>query len=34
MHSEQFPYAGHTEFLMEYFDAKDNLMFMVPKIYA
>ena len=29
MHSEQFPYAGHTEYLMEYFGAKDNLMFMV-----
>ena len=29
MHSEQFPYAGHTEYLMNYFGAKDNLMFMV-----
>ena len=29
MHSEQFPYAGHTEYLMDYFGAKDNLMFMV-----
>lgn len=29
IHSEQFPFAGHTEFLMKYFEAKDNLMFMV-----
>ena len=29
MKSEQFPYAGHTEFLMDYFGAKENLMFMV-----
>lgn len=31
MHSEQFPYAGHTEYLMNYFGAKDNLMFMVAE---
>jgi 4-hydroxythreonine-4-phosphate dehydrogenase len=31
MHSEQFPYSGHTEFLMNYFEAKDNLMFMVAE---
>jgi len=31
MHSEQFPYAGHTEYLMDYFGAKDNLMFMVSE---
>ncbi len=31
MHSEQFPYAGHTEYLMNYFGAKDNLMFMVSE---
>ena len=29
MHSDKFPYAGHTEYLMNYFGAKDNLMFMV-----
>lgn len=29
IHSEAFPFAGHTEFLMQYFEAKDNLMFMV-----
>lgn len=31
MHSEQFPYAGHTEYLMNFFGAKDNLMFMVAE---
>jgi 4-hydroxythreonine-4-phosphate dehydrogenase len=31
MKSEQFPYAGHTEYLMDYFGAKDNLMFMVAE---
>src|SRR4051812_14353943 len=31
MHSEQFQYAGHTEYLMDYFGAKDNLMFMVAE---
>ncbi|HMV14584.1 MAG TPA: 4-hydroxythreonine-4-phosphate dehydrogenase PdxA [Chitinophagales bacterium] len=29
IHSDKFPYAGHTEYLMNYFGAKDNLMFMV-----
>jgi 4-hydroxythreonine-4-phosphate dehydrogenase len=29
MHSEQFPYAGHTEYLMNFFGAKDDLMFMI-----
>ena len=31
MHSEAFPYAGHTEYLMDYFGAKDNLMFMISE---
>ena len=31
IHSEQFPFAGHTEFLMQYFEAKENLMFMVSE---
>lgn len=31
MKSEQFPYAGHTEYLMDYFGAKSNLMFMVAE---
>lgn len=31
MHSDQFPYAGHTEYLMNFFGAKDNLMFMVAE---
>ena len=31
MHSEQFPYAGHTEYLMNYFGAQDNLMFMISE---
>ncbi len=29
IHSEKFPFKGHTEYLMNYFGAKDNLMFMV-----
>ena len=29
MHSDKFPYAGHTEYLMQFFGAKENLMFMV-----
>jgi len=31
IHSDKFPFAGHTEYLMEYFEAKDNLMFMVSE---
>jgi 4-hydroxythreonine-4-phosphate dehydrogenase len=31
MYSEQFPYTGHTEFLMHYFDASENLMFMISE---
>jgi 4-hydroxythreonine-4-phosphate dehydrogenase len=31
IHSEKFPFAGHTEYLMQYFEAKDNLMFMVSE---
>ena len=29
IHSEQFPFKGHTEFLTEFFDARESLMFMV-----
>jgi 4-hydroxythreonine-4-phosphate dehydrogenase len=29
IHSEEFPFKGHTEFLTEYFGATDSLMFMV-----
>lgn len=29
MHSDKFPFAGHTEYLMNYFEAKDDLMFMI-----
>lgn len=31
IHSDKFPYAGHTEYLMNFFGAKDNLMFMVSE---
>jgi 4-hydroxythreonine-4-phosphate dehydrogenase len=31
IHSDKFPFAGHTEYLMNYFEAKDNLMFMVSQ---
>ncbi|MCB0506882.1 MAG: 4-hydroxythreonine-4-phosphate dehydrogenase PdxA [Bacteroidetes bacterium] len=31
MHSDKFPYSGHTEYLMNYFGAKENLMFMVSE---
>jgi len=31
IHSEKFPFAGHTEYLMNYFEAKDNLMFMISE---
>ncbi|HQG38918.1 MAG TPA: 4-hydroxythreonine-4-phosphate dehydrogenase PdxA, partial [Chitinophagales bacterium] len=29
IHSYKFPFAGHTEYLMTQFEAKENLMFMV-----
>jgi 4-hydroxythreonine-4-phosphate dehydrogenase len=29
IHSEEFPFTGHTEFLTQYFGATDSLMFMV-----
>lgn len=29
IHSEEFPFKGHTEFLTQYFGASDSLMFMV-----
>lgn len=29
MHSEEFPYTGHTEFLTKFFGVEDSLMFMV-----
>lgn len=29
MHSEEFPYTGHTEFLTKFFGVPDSLMFMV-----
>lgn len=29
IHNETFPFKGHTEFLTQYFGAKDSLMFMV-----
>lgn len=29
IHSEEFPFKGHTEFLTEFFGATDSLMFMV-----
>ncbi len=31
IHSDKFPFAGHTEYLMQYFEAKENLMFMVAE---
>lgn len=31
IHSDKFPFAGHTEYLMNYFEAKENLMFMVSE---
>jgi len=31
IHSDKFPFAGHTEYLMNYFEAKDNLMFMISE---
>jgi 4-hydroxythreonine-4-phosphate dehydrogenase len=31
IHSEEFPFAGHTEFLTKYFEANDSLMFMVSE---
>lgn len=31
IHSDKFPFAGHTEYLMNFFEAKDNLMFMVSE---
>ena len=29
IHSQEFPFKGHTEFLTDFFDAKESLMFMV-----
>jgi 4-hydroxythreonine-4-phosphate dehydrogenase len=29
IHSDEFPFAGHTEYLQEFFSAKDSLMFLV-----
>jgi len=29
IHSQEFPFKGHTEFLTEFFEAKESLMFMV-----
>jgi 4-hydroxythreonine-4-phosphate dehydrogenase len=29
IHSEEFPFKGHTEYLTQFFDAKESLMFMV-----
>jgi 4-hydroxythreonine-4-phosphate dehydrogenase len=29
IHSDEFPFKGHTEFLTEFFEAQDSLMFMV-----
>src|SRR4051794_6182462 len=29
IHSDEFPFAGHTEFLTQYFGATESLMFMV-----
>ncbi len=29
IHSDEFPFKGHTEFITQYFDAKDSLMFMI-----
>jgi 4-hydroxythreonine-4-phosphate dehydrogenase len=29
IHSDEFPFKGHTEFLTEYFGAQDSLMFLV-----
>jgi 4-hydroxythreonine-4-phosphate dehydrogenase len=31
IHREEFPFAGHTEFLTKYFEANDSLMFMVSE---
>jgi len=31
IHSEQFPFKGHTEFLTEFFEARESLMFMVSE---
>lgn len=29
IHSNEFPFAGHTEYLQQFFDAKETLMFLV-----
>ena len=34
IHSDEFPFAGHTEFLTQYFGATDSLMFMVSDTLA
>jgi 4-hydroxythreonine-4-phosphate dehydrogenase len=31
IHSEEFPYTGHTEFLADYFGIKDHLMLMISE---
>ncbi|MCU0397430.1 MAG: 4-hydroxythreonine-4-phosphate dehydrogenase PdxA [Cyclobacteriaceae bacterium] len=31
IHSEEFPYTGHTEFLADYFGVKDHLMLMISE---
>ncbi len=31
IHSDEFPFKGHTQFLTEYFGASDSLMFMVSE---
>jgi 4-hydroxythreonine-4-phosphate dehydrogenase len=31
IHSNEFPFAGHTEYLQDFFGAKDNLMFLVAE---
>ncbi|HYF69351.1 MAG TPA: 4-hydroxythreonine-4-phosphate dehydrogenase PdxA [Ohtaekwangia sp.] len=32
IHSEEFPFAGHTGFLTQYFGAQDSLMFMISDL--
>ena len=31
IHSEEFPFKGHTEFLTQYFEASESLMFMISE---
>lgn len=31
IHSEEFPFKGHTEFLTQYFEAPESLMFMISE---